>query len=106
VSEALADPSLLLSMPGLGLRSMVDTAARNASMQLRANLEMRSQQAILSLVASGGGIAFAPRMSLEHRADVVSVRLEPAQSREVGWVRRRGRHLPPIALELLRLLGK
>ena len=106
VSEALSDPSLLLSMPGLGLRSMVDTAARNASMQLRANLEMRSQQAILSLVASGGGIGFAPRMSLEHRADVVSVRLEPAQSREVGWVRRRGRHLPPIALELLRLLGK
>lgn len=99
--EALADPSLLLSMPGLGLRAMVDAAARDSGGPLRANLEMRSQQAILSLVASGGGIAFAPRMSVQARADLVAVPLEPAQTREIGWIRRRGRHLPPIAVELL-----
>ncbi|MEO8539727.1 MAG: LysR family transcriptional regulator [bacterium] len=103
--EALADTSLLLSMPGLGLRSMVDRAARDGGIPLRANLEMRSQQAILSLVASGGGIAFSPRMSVQNRADVRGIPLEPPQSREVGWIRRRGRHLPPIAVELLALLG-
>ena len=73
MSEALADPALLLSMPGLGLRAMVDAAARDSGGPLRANLEMRSQQAILSLVASGGGIAFAPRMSVDGRRDLVAL---------------------------------
>ena len=105
VGEALADPSLLLSMPGLGLRAMVDEEARRLGVTLQANLEMRSQQAILALVASGGGIAFAPGISVTHRTDVAAVALEPAQSREIGWVRRRGRHLPPIAVELLSALA-
>lgn len=104
MAEALADPQLLLSMPGLGLRAMVDAAARDSGGPLKANLEMRSQQAILSLVASGGGIAFAPRMSVERRNDLTALPIEPAQTREIGWVRRRGRHLPPIALELLAAL--
>lgn len=104
MAEALADPALLLSMPGLGLRSMVDSAARDAGETLRANLEMRSQHAILSLVASGGGIAFAPRMSVACRADLAAVPLEPPRTRDIGWVRRRGRHLPPIAVELLAAL--
>ncbi len=104
MDEALAEPSLLLSMPGLGLRAMVDAAARSGAVPVRANLEMRSQQALLSLVASGGGIAFAPRMSVAYRQDVRGLPLQPPQSREVGWVRRRGRHLPPIAIELLELL--
>lgn len=105
MAEALADPALLLSMPGLGLRAMVDAAARDSGRPVRANLEMRSQQAILSLVASGGGIAFAPRMSVEARTDLASVPIEPAQTREIGWIRRRGRHLPPIAVELLASLS-
>jgi DNA-binding transcriptional LysR family regulator len=105
MAEALADPSLLLSMPGLGLRAMVDAAARDSGGPLRANLEMRSQQAILSLVASGGGVAFAPRMSVQARADLVAIPIEPAQTREIGWIRRRGRHLPPIAVELLAALA-
>lgn len=106
MSEALTEPSLLLSMPGLGLRTMVDAAARDAGSPLRGNLEMRSQQAILSLVASGGGIAFAPRMSAERRTDLVAIPIEPPQTREIGWIRRRGRHLPPIAVELLAALTR
>jgi DNA-binding transcriptional LysR family regulator len=92
-------------MPGLGLRSMVDAAARGLGMQLETNVELRSQQAILALVASGGGFAFSPRMSLAKRSDVVGLALEPALRREVGWIRRRGRHLPQIATEVLGLLG-
>lgn len=106
MTEALTDPALLLSMPGLGLRTMVDAAARDAGAPLRANLEMRSQQAILSLVASGGGIAFAPRMSVVHRSDLVALPIEPPQTRRIGWVRRRGRHLPPIGVELLDALAR
>ena len=104
LEEALREPNLLLSMPGLGLRAMVDSAARERGIPLNANVELRSQQAILALVASGGGIAFAPRMSVSARNDVAAVPLAPALHREVGWVRRRGRHLPVIATELLALL--
>lgn len=104
VAEALSDANLLLSMPGLGLRAMVDSAAQESGIRLVANLELRSQQAILSMVAAGAGIAFAPSMSLRDRSDVVGVPLEPEQRREVGWVCRRGRHLPRIAEELLGLL--
>lgn len=102
--DALAEPNLLLSMPGLGLRAMVDEAARDAGIELQTTFEIRSQQAILALVASGGGIALSPRMSVEGRDDVVALELDPPLQREVGWVRRKGRHLPRIAEELLALL--
>ena len=105
LADALQQPGLLLSMPGLGLRAMVDAAARELGMRLETNVELRSQQAILALVASGGGVAFSPRMSLAKRTDVVGLGLEPPLRREVGWVRRRGRHLPQIATELLGLLS-
>jgi DNA-binding transcriptional LysR family regulator len=65
--EVLEEPDLLLSVPGLGLRSMVDEAARDAGVELRTTFELRSQQAILALVASGGGIALSPRMSVDGR---------------------------------------
>jgi LysR family hydrogen peroxide-inducible transcriptional activator len=106
LAEALSAPDLLLSMPGLGLRSMVDASAREAGLEVRSNFELRSQQAILALVASGGGIAFAPRMSLAGRSDVVGLLTEPLLSREIGWIRRRGRHLPAIAAELLEMLAE
>lgn len=105
VAEAITEPGLLLSMPGLGLRTMVDAVARDAGITLDSNLELRSQHAILAIVASGGGVAFAPRMSLSDRPGVAGVPLDPPQSREVGWIRRRGRHLSRIAPELLLRLG-
>jgi DNA-binding transcriptional LysR family regulator len=60
---------------------------------------------LLALVAEGAGIAFAPRMSLERRADVAAVQLTPPLTRKIGWVKRRGRHVPAIGQELLRILG-
>lgn len=102
--EVLEEPDLLLSMPGLGLRSMVDEAARDAGVELRTTFELRSQQAILALVASGGGIALSPRMSVDGRSDVTALGIVPPLNRQIGWIRRKGRHLPRIAEELLGLL--
>ena len=104
VSEALGEPNLLLSMPGLGLRAMVEEAAHAAGIALNTTFELRSQQAILALVSGGAGIALAPRMSVARREDVVALPLVPPLSREIGWVKRKGRHLPRIAEELLGLL--
>lgn len=105
MEEVLAEPGLLLSMPGHGLRALVDDASRRAGIEAAGHIELRSQAALLAMVAAGGGVAFAPRMTVEGRTDVAAVPVEPALSRQVGWVRRRGRHLPAIGVELLRLVG-
>ncbi len=105
MEEVLAEPGLLLSMPGHGLRALVDDASRRAGIEAAGRIELRSQAALLAMVAAGGGVAFAPRMTVEGRTDVAAVPVEPALSRQVGWVRRRGRHLPAIGVELLRLVG-
>ncbi len=105
IGLALTDPGLLLSMPGHGLRAMVDEHAARLDLTLNGRIELRSQQALLAMVAAGGGIAFAPEMSLRAATGVVAVPLEPRQWRQVGWVRRRGRHIPPIGLRLLELFS-
>lgn len=104
IERALGDAGLLLSMPGHGLRAMVDELAATLGVSLNARIELRSQQALLAMVAAGGGIAFAPAMSLGGAAGVVALPLEPRQWRQIGWVRRRGRHIPPLGVRLLELL--
>lgn len=99
--EVLADSGLLLSMPGHGLRAQVDAAAAELDLEVAGHVEMRSQQALLSLIAMGGGIALAPRISVRGREDVAAVPLDPPLRRQLGWVRRRGRHLSPVARALI-----
>lgn len=103
--RALADPSLLLTMPGHGLRAQVDAAAGELGVELAGRIEMRSQQALLAMVAAGAGLTFAPRISVNGRVDVAGVLLDPPLRRQLGWVRRKGRHLSPVARALLRELG-
>lgn len=104
MNEVLKEPSLLLSMAGLGLRSLVDEASQRLGIRPVQGLEVRSQSALLAMVSGGGGIAFAPRMTITGRTDLVALQLLPRLSRQVGWIRRRGRHLPAIGAELLRLI--
>jgi DNA-binding transcriptional LysR family regulator len=103
--EVLREPDLLLSMPGHGLRALVDEASQTLGIPTAQGLELRSQAALLAMVSEGGGIAFAPRMTIANRHDLVALQLLPALSRQVGWTRRRGRHLPAIGVELLGLLS-
>jgi LysR family cyn operon transcriptional activator len=103
---ALREPGLLLSMPGHGLRAMVDEAAQARGITLDGSIELRSQQALLAMVAAGGGIAFSPRMAVRGREDIVALPLDPPLRREIGWIRRKGRHLPAVAVELLRGLAE
>jgi DNA-binding transcriptional LysR family regulator len=100
--EALLREDLLLSMRGLGLRAQVDEAAAAAGLSVRSRVEMRSQRALLALVARGGGAAFVPATSLAAAPpDVVALAMEPRLRREIGWIRRRGRHLPAAVFALL-----
>ncbi|OAI44566.1 hypothetical protein AYO38_00280 [bacterium SCGC AG-212-C10] len=105
MDEALAEPTLILSMPGHGLRAMVDAHCATTGTTVTAHLELRSMQAILAMVASGSGIAFAPAMSLRGQEGVAGVPLSPPTHRSLGWVRRKGRHIPPVGWALLELLA-
>lgn len=104
LDEALASPDLLLSMPGHGLRAQLEYEAQQRSLSLKSRIDLRSQQALLNMVAYGAGIAFVPAMSAIPRNGLVIRPVDPTMSRAIGWIVRRGRRLPPVASTLIALL--
>jgi DNA-binding transcriptional LysR family regulator len=105
LAALLGAPDLLLSMPGMGLRAQLDTAAQSLGVVVNGRIEIRSQQALLTLVAAGSGVALAPAMCLAGRQDVLGIPIEPPMRREIVWIRRRGRHIPAPGVRLLELLA-
>jgi LysR family cyn operon transcriptional activator len=106
LADALADPSLLLSMPGHGLRAQLEQEAQVRGLRLESRLDLRSQHALLAMVACGAGITFVPAISAVPREGVVIQPLDPRITRQIGWITRRGRRLPPIAAMLIGMLGR
>lgn len=105
LAEALAGDALLLSMPGHGLRAQLEREAQARGLRLDGPVDLRSQRALLELVALGAGIAFAPALSLRDFAGRVAVLIpEPPLVRAVGVVTRRGRRISPAGALLLELL--
>jgi DNA-binding transcriptional LysR family regulator len=86
------------------LKLVVDAAARELGIHVVSRIEIRRHHALLSMVASGAGVTFAPRVSLLGRADLVALPTRPRLSREIGWIWRRGRYISPIGVRLLALL--
>jgi DNA-binding transcriptional LysR family regulator len=101
----LRQPDLLLSMPGMGLRAQLESAARELEISVAGAVEVRSEQALLAMVARGGGVTLAPCMSVSGRGDVRAIPLEPPMRREIVWLRRRGRHISAAGRRLLTLLS-
>src|SRR5579885_3196339 len=99
LAAALAEPTLLLSMPGHGLRAQLEQEAQALGLHLQSPIELRSQHALLQLVARGAGVCFAPVSSTAEFAQRLAVRpLAPELRRSIGWATRRGRHLSPLVL--------
>jgi LysR family hydrogen peroxide-inducible transcriptional activator len=95
LSDALAEPDLLLSMPGHGLRGQLEQEAQALGVRLESRLDLRSQRALLELVARGVGTAFAPRSSVRVMGDALAaIPLSPRLTRRLGWIARRGRRVP------------
>lgn len=104
IPEVLASGELLLSMPGHGLRTQLDELSGQFSVEMAGLVEMRSQQALLAMAAAGSGIAIAPRIAVAGRTDIAAVPFSPGLSRKVGWIRRRGRHIPAAGLRLVEMV--
>jgi DNA-binding transcriptional LysR family regulator len=104
--EALARDDLLLSMPGHGLRAQLEEEAQARGITLTSSLNLRSQQALLNMVACGAGITFVPAMSAVPREGVAILPLRPPITRRIGWVVRRGRRLSPLGTLLIELLQR
>jgi DNA-binding transcriptional LysR family regulator len=105
LAEALAHADLLLSMPGHGLRAQIEREAQALGLRLESRLDLRSQRALLEMVARGAGICFAPRISTHEFAGRLHVRsLAPVLTRQIGWITRRGRRIPPVGALLIELL--
>lgn len=104
---ALSAPNLLLSMPGHGLRAQIEREAQAHGLRLEGRLDLRSQRALLELVALGAGVAFAPAVSLDRHDPRIAARpLDPPLTRRIGWLARRGRRLPPAATLLFDILRR
>jgi DNA-binding transcriptional LysR family regulator len=105
LTDVLRESDLLLSMPGMGLRAQVDAVAHAMGAPVSGQVEVRSEQALLAMVAAGGGITLAPRMSIRDRDDIRALAIDPPLRREIVWLRRRGRHISAAGRRLLQLLG-
>lgn len=102
---ALAAPGLLLSMPGIGLRGQLEREAQALGLRLESGLDLRSQHALLSLVARAAGVAFAPLTSARRHPEPVAIlSLQPPLTRSIGWITRRGRRPSPATAAFLETL--
>ncbi|MGI8915636.1 MAG: LysR family transcriptional regulator [Chloroflexota bacterium] len=104
----LAERELLLSMPGHGLRAVIDAACRRVGFTTQPTLELRSQEALIRLVEQGAGVTFAPKLCVQRPRPAVHVctLTSPSLRRGVGWACLRDRHVPQAVLALVRELGE
>jgi DNA-binding transcriptional LysR family regulator len=105
LAEALGAKDLLFSMPGVGLRALVEDAAAQHGITLTPAVELRSQRALLAMAGLGGGVVFAPANAARGVPGTAAIATRPALRRRVGWARRRGRHLGPVAFALVAEVG-
>jgi DNA-binding transcriptional LysR family regulator len=90
-----------------GNRYVLDQALSDASVRPRWFCEVRHILTVVSLVEAGLGIAAVPRLAMppgDHPVLVSIPLAEPAVTRTIGLIRRRGRRLPPAAQELYDML--
>lgn len=90
---------------GSGNRFLLDQAVARLERKPDWFCEVRHVPALVSLVEAGLGIGVVPRLALPPRSRLASIRLEePALSRTIGIIRRRGRPLRVPAQQFQRLL--
>lgn len=93
---------------GSGNRLLLDLAVTELPVRPRWFCEVRHVSSLVSLVEAGLGVAAVPRLSMpasDHPLLVSVPLVDPAVTRTVGLIRRRGRVLSPAAQQLYELLA-
>ncbi|MGO4809762.1 LysR substrate-binding domain-containing protein [Cupriavidus sp. 2MCAB6] len=105
----LAGHTLVALAKSSGNRLMLDLALAEAPRRPAAFYEVRHVSSVLALVEAGLGVAAVPRLALPDgdRSGLAAVPLrEPAVSRMLGILRRRGRMLSPHAQALYEMVAQ
>jgi len=87
---------------GTAIRQIIDTALRDAGVEMNIVMELRSIPAILRMVASTGNLAFVSQVGVESNPDVTQLAVRGLRiERQLAIVIRQGAHLSPAAAAFL-----
>lgn len=90
---------------GSAIRQIIDTALRDAGVEMNIVMELRSIPAILHMVASTGNLAFVSEMGMEPSSGVTQLEVRDLRiERQLAVIVRQGAHLSPAAASFLEQL--
>jgi LysR family cyn operon transcriptional activator len=111
-ARALNGQNLVGFEANTALRWLIDTALREANVEVNVVMELRSVAAILQMVETTGSLAFVSELAVTteaarraHAVVPVAVRGIDIQ-RELALISKQGRSLSPAATEFSRALGR
>lgn len=87
---------------GSAIRQIIDTALRDAGVEMNVVMELRSIPAILRMVTSTGNLAFVSHVGVEANSDVTQLSVRDLRiERQLAVVIRQRSHLSPAASAFL-----
>lgn len=90
---------------GSAIRQIIDSALRDAGVEMNVVMELRSIPAILRMVATTGNLAFVSQLGVETRGEVREVPVRGLEiKRRLAVIARRGSRLSPAAHAFARRL--
>jgi hypothetical protein len=98
-------PSFSYSQHTLLPCSVLKINQPNGAQTIKPSTEVRSQQALLTLLGARAVVSLAPSISLVGRKDAPGACHRPRLRREIGWIKRRGRHNSAVGNRLIALLS-
>jgi len=94
----LADHPFVAFEAGSAVRQLIDARLREAGVEIKVAMELRSIPAILRMVATTGNLAFVSQLGMEPTDDVVALSVRGLRiERRLAVVARRGVTLSPAA---------
>jgi DNA-binding transcriptional LysR family regulator len=96
--QQLADQAFVAFEAGSALRQIIDGKLREAGVEVKVVMELRSIAAILRMVSTTGNLAFVSQLGVEQQSDVVALPVQGLRiERRLAVIARRGVGLSPAA---------
>jgi len=96
--QQLADQAFVAFEAGSALRQIIDGKLREAGVEVKVVMELRSIAAILRMVSTTGNLAFVSQLGMEQQGDVVALPMQGLRiERRLAVIARRGVSLSPAA---------